>query len=645
MPTLGIFHSIMLLILLILSATPARAQNFQRLVMAPGVESLRVQDAVYYLDNRITRFSADDILAGKADSSFIKVPRMPYFFGLIKEHWAGAFWVRIEIDNQGTDDLLLLTDYNASPTVHRMISLDEAGRILRTRTFDEDLLRTQRVYSISPGIQTVFFEIRPDGFAIPMTEFEIKTPQSLHSHRTESVVLAISCGIAIALSLYNLILAFVLRTRSHWIYVGYNLGLILYYEGRYQLFAEQFGIPELPLWSLVTINSSASLFFVLFLYHMMDVPQRLPGWKWPLRMTIGSLLAISAWSFHDRQTAQFALILVLAFSGPLTLVLAVHAVLKKVPASHLLMISSILPGIGNFIHFWPQLFITIFPISFIKISQMVFMDIEMILLSMTIAYKLNQEREWLRKKIENGYSELKTIVYPHQVDMIWEGQSLPQTMPLGEANAYVLVFDVVASSKMSIKNPRKFLSEVFSECYSIMMENYKEEPLEANAFRIKEMGDGFICSIGFPFACPSARPADHSVELAFRFVEVFKRHWHALGVGEPLHCAIGLAHGPVEAFFPESGVKVYELFGRGIILAHRYEAMRDLLFRKLGQQGHIIILSKKVYSQLTSQVQTRFTELELTTAGFHVRDDEDADRLYFRVDEGEALSIAVKETA
>jgi hypothetical protein len=44
-------------------------------------------------------------------------------------------------------------------------------------------------------------------------------------------------------------------------------------------------------------------------------------------------------------------------------------------------------------------------------------------------------------------------------------------------------------------------------------------------------------------------------------------------------------------------------------------------------------------------VQTRFTELELTTAGFHVRDDEDADRLYFRVDEGQALSIAVKETA
>lgn len=645
MLTQRVFNIIPLLILLMVSAAHARAQNFERLVMPPGVETLRVETAVYYLDNRATQFTADDILSGKADAYFIKTPRIPYVFGLIKEHWAGVFWVRIEIDNQSTNDLLLLTDYNASPTIHRMITLDAQGRVIRTRTFEDELLRTQRVYSISPGLQTVLFEIKPDGFAIPMTEFEIKTPQSLHGHRPESVALAISCGIAIALSLYNLILAFVLRTRSHWIYVGYNMGLILYYEGRYQLFAEQFGIPELPTWSLVTINSSASLFFVLFLYHMMDVPQRLPVWKWPMRAIIGTLIGISAWSFYDRQTAQFALIMAMAVSGPLTLALAVHAVVKKVPASHLLMISSILPGVGNFIHFWPKLFVTIFPISFIKVSQMVFMDIEMILLSMTIAYKLNQEREWLRKKIENGYSELKTIVYPHQVDMIWNGQSLPQTMPLGEANAYVLVFDVVASSKMTIKNPRQFLSGVFSECYGIMMENYREEPLEANAFRIKEMGDGFICSVGFPFGCPSAQPANHSVELAFRFVEVFNRHWQALDVGEPLHCAIGLAYGPVEAFFPESGVKVYELFGRGIILAHRYEAMRDLLFKKLGQQGHIIILSKKVHSQLTSDVQTRFKELELTTAGFQVRDDEDADRLYYRVDESQTLPIAVKETA
>jgi hypothetical protein len=214
-------------------------------------------------------------------------------------------------------------------------------------------------------------------------------------------------------------------------------------------------------------------------------------------------------------------------------------------------------------------------------TQMLAMDIEMVLLSMTIGYKMNKEREWLRKKIENGYSELKTIVYPHQVDMIWEGLSLPQTMPLGEAKAYVLVFDVVASSKMTINNPRHFLSQVFSECYSIMMEGYKKEPLEANAFRIKEMGDGFICSIGFPFACPSEHPAHHSVELAFRFAEVFQRHWLKLGVTDALHCAIGLAYGSVEAFFPESGVKVYELFGRGIILAHRYEAMRDLIFKKL----------------------------------------------------------------
>lgn len=93
-------------------------------------------------------------------------------------------------------------------------------------------------------------------------------------------------------------------------------------------------------------------------------------------------------------------------------------------------------------------------------------------------------------------------------------------MPLGRNEAFSPVFDVIGSSK-SLEDPRKFLSDVFSTCSAIKMEEYDEERLMANAYRVKEMGDVFLCTIGFPFHCPEPQIADHSLRLAYRFKRVF----------------------------------------------------------------------------------------------------------------------------
>jgi hypothetical protein len=57
-------------------------------------------------------------------------------------------------------------------------------------------------------------------------------------------------------------------------------------------------------------------------------------------------------------------------------------------------------------------------------------------------------------------------------------------MPFGRNEAFSLMFDVIGSSK-SLEDTRKFLSDVFSTCSAIMMEEYDEERLMANAYRVK----------------------------------------------------------------------------------------------------------------------------------------------------------------
>jgi class 3 adenylate cyclase len=122
--------------------------------------------------------------------------------------------------------------------------------------------------------------------------------------------------------------------------------------------------------------------------------------------------------------------------------------------------------------------------------------------------------------------------------------------------------------------------------------------------------------------------------MAHKFLEIFRDHVERAGAPGSIHCAIGIAYGTVEAFYPESGAQVYDLFGRGIILAHRYESMRDILFRWLKRRDDIIILHQPVFDQLSADYRREFVEVDLTASDFKVRDDEEATRLYYQLASG-----------
>ncbi len=233
------------------------------------------------------------------------------------------------------------------------------------------------------------------------------------------------------------------------------------------------------------------------------------------------------------------------------------------------------------------------------------------------------------QKRKHAFRELSKLIFPHQIRQIEQGAFLEQTMPLGEARACVLCFDVVGSSKIQRKDTRNFLRNLFRQCNMKMLENYSEEPLKAKAFRIKEMGDGFLCSVGYPFASVTDNPFDDAYRLALQVFEIFSKELDNFSNNEPIYCGMGLAHDMIESFFPESGTKHYDLLGHGIVLATRYEAMRKVLYYELGPASYLII-QEKVFENLSPLLQEGLERYDLDANNHVIRNDRLATCLYFR---------------
>ncbi len=633
-------------ILLILSSSFAQAKSFNRLIFEPGKNETHLISQLYFLDNREDALSLDQIREGRGDERFQESKKWNLALDLGGTQQPVEFWLRFEIDNQKNEDIILASDHSTTPHLSRIYMFREhALQPYRIVDVDPSLPRTRRFFSIPPGPSLIIVAVHRDNRTPPLMNFDVKSLE-FHSRRSYQVhFLSLSYGICLALIAYNIVLALTVRNRAHFIYIAYSFAVLLYYEGRYQFLGEYFGVPALPEWSILPINASGTFLFLVFLYEMLGISKNLPAWKIPVWMLIAMWPILILYSFIDHWTTYRVLLAILILALPVTLCIGVHSIVRRIPGAPLLFASSLLPGMGSFVHLQPDLFSKWLSMPFIQISQLLALDVEMILLSMTIGFKINREQAWMRSKIDHAYTELKSMVYPHQLEQIWQGKPLDQTMPVGLHFAYVIDFDVIASSKMHLDDPRSFLAKVFRECSALMMEKYQPEGLIANAYRIKELGDGFLCSVGFPFACPSRNAADHSVKLAQDFIKIFDRHVAASGSDAPIHCAIGIAFGPVEAFYPENGAQIYDMFGRGIILAHRYQSMRDPIFQWLQQRESILILHPPVFEKLSKDLKADFTEVDLLLRQMRVRDDEKTPKLYYQLSESTAKGRNSRQTA
>lgn len=251
--------------------------------------------------------------------------------------------------------------------------------------------------------------------------------------------------------------------------------------------------------------------------------------------------------------------------------------------------------------------------------------IEVSVLSLALADRLNT----LRFGLKHVFGQLSKIVYPHQIAMIRQGITLEKTMPVNQAEAFVICFDIVASLMINHPKTKDFILSVFSACYAVMNENYVMQPLQSKAFRLKEMGDGFLCSVGYPFSCPEENPAVAAVTLAHKFNEIVKKESLKSFGHSKTYCGIGIAHGLLAGFYPASGTKEYDMFGRPIVLANRYESLRKGLDRGRSESS-IMFVHEKVFDHLDNQTKSNLIKIDLTEEDLIVRDNPETKVVYFQ---------------
>ncbi len=122
------------------------------------------------------------------------------------------------------------------------------------------------------------------------------------------------------------------------------------------------------------------------------------------------------------------------------------------------------------------------------------------------------------------------------MQQIRSGIELENTMPTTSGRACVISFDIIGSSKIKHIRDKEFFRNVFTRCNAIMSEGYDGKNLKANAYRVKEMGDGFLCSVGYPFQSMTVNPTNEAIDLAKRFAQVLSEEAAILHSKTPIAC-------------------------------------------------------------------------------------------------------------
>ncbi|MCB1664286.1 MAG: hypothetical protein KDI28_00785 [Pseudomonadales bacterium] len=240
------------------------------------------------------------------------------------------------------------------------------------------------------------------------------------------------------------------------------------------------------------------------------------------------------------------------------------------------------------------------------------------------------------------YNQLSKLVYPHQLEMIKSGDQLENTMPVEKGRAIINVFDVQRSSEIKHERTKSFFLDVFRAFSQICMMGYQHNPLKSRAFRLKETGDGFISSIGYPFLADDPNSlADHAISTALIMFRAFNNEVRKFDYATPIKGAMGLAFNSVQGTFQSSGIKSYDLFGEALIQAYRYEEIRkhppvaDIIQRAAEEQGleyfNILIIQEVIYNSLKPEYKALFQEIKLQEGGVIIRQDMTAQSVYFHV--------------
>ncbi len=256
--------------------------------------------------------------------------------------------------------------------------------------------------------------------------------------------------------------------------------------------------------------------------------------------------------------------------------------------------------------------------------------IEILIFSSVMSLRSHRKQAQAIRSKSHILSELRKIVFPHQLSQMANKTRLEETLPTSLGQACILKLTIEDGSFLQHAQWPQTLQKLQSLWYERLIQDYDSKTMSSSGYRIKELSDGVLCAIGYPFATSSGNPVQTAYTLALDFHDLVERISRELDAEEAIRCHIALSWGPVQGFFPKVGIQEYDLQGLAIVHATRYRAMANDCARLLNTKADLLVLQATVYHSLPRNLRESFVCLDLAEAGLFVRDDPKASQLYVR---------------
>jgi class 3 adenylate cyclase len=564
-------------------------------------------------------------------------------------------WAYFQIENTSTEErALFLENYYAMTdtiTLHRIVE----ENVSPVQILGDHLPFAKRPVfyrhpvfplSVKPGLNEFLISIQTSG--PNRMPFQIWTPNELQRKMTlENYLLGGAFGLIAFMIVYNFFLFLSLHSQTYLFYVVYGLGFLLMQIGMQGVAGYIFNSYVMQEWfsnwGFLAGVQVCNLFATLFSMRFLDLRSHLPRVHkvFIVLCYLYAIVLLGVLVQVDYRIVAFLINLMTSVSTLSMLGLGFYFTAKKHRPAYFYTVAWIFILIGGLSFSLSNM--GALPVNFLTTyGSLIGGCCEMSLLSFALADRVrhlrelrNQEKELYiqnlmdkEKETHHSYTQLAKIVYPHQIALMKQGANLEETMRTGRADAVVLVFDVIGSTRFTGHHKQEFFQKVFTSCYQRMMRQYDEKNPLAEAYRIKELGDGFICSVGFPFPIPDNMDRNTiALSLALDFIGIWNRIRSEMYPDQDVYCSIGIAEGEVQGFYPVAGVREYDLYGSALVLANRYENLRRVLFTEV--EAHILTAQASFVERLPLPMQQQFKRQDLShLKDFQIRNDPDAKVFY-----------------
>jgi len=504
--------------------------------------------------------------------------------------------------------------------LQKFVVIDSSGSEIDTDVV-RDLMLISSAY-LPAGHYKIIFIAEPKLYSDVRLDFTIMNPAQVSGAWMKEIRFRILIyGIGLAFIFFNLSM-FLLHRRLYFIYyVGYSLTI---------LFPLAVGSADVPMGSTLIWNFSI-IFNCLFTVLMSSSVLRLREFQPVLIRFTFILWVIAAGFLFLRYFLDSRMYFYIGMAiGIVCYLICMFSAVRRmqagyIPATFFALGWGVL-AFGYALNYVAMFFIYIPGLTW---SAYIAYALESLLFAVALAYRTRDSEQRAVEDRLHALSQLQKVIYPHQMQQITNGHELEGTMPTTSGHACVISFDIIGSSKIKHIRSKEFFRNVFTRCNAIMSEGYDGKSLKANAYRVKEMGDGFLCSVGYPFQSMTVNSTNEAIDLARRFAQVLHEEAAILHSETPIACGIGIALDTLTGFYPEAGTKEYDIYGHALVLATRYEGMRKILFE--AEKGRsVLIIQEVVYQSLDPSHRAGFSLMDLKELGVVVRDDPAATKLYYQ---------------